>query len=78
MIRRIIECFRDGPPLTVIVSDDRYDAYGEIPPTSRDAWLYGLLQNQGGINHTVEPGVYHFNAKWRNPLKLELSLNPVP
>lgn len=65
---------KNHDPLVVVVTSDRYECYGD--PTSRNAWLMALLKQQGGINETVEPGTYHFNARRRGLFKLVLSLDP--
>ncbi len=32
------------------------------PPTPRNAALFAVLKDEGGINASVPPGKYHFNA----------------
>lgn len=46
-------------PLLVVVTEDRYDMYGT---SFRHKLLAKILQRQGGISNTVEPGTYEFNV----------------
>ena len=64
---------RNQPPLTVLVTEGRWDAVDA--PTTRNIWLVQVLKAQGGINETVPPGTYHYNVK-RKGLKLIASLYP--
>lgn len=50
----------DFTPVTVIVSEGRYDIIDE--PTPRKQFLADLLMAIGGINETVPLGTYKFNA----------------
>jgi hypothetical protein len=65
---------KDLTPLTIIVGNGRWDAIGNLTP--RNQWLYSVLQNQGGINESVEDGLYHFNVK-REGFKLKLTLDKI-
>jgi hypothetical protein len=60
-------------PLFVHVTPDRWDSYGT--PTYRSKFLFQLLKKTGGINESVPPGWYDFNAKFRG-FKLIMSLEP--
>jgi hypothetical protein len=51
----------DRTPLYVHVMPDRWDSYGT--PTFRSQFLFQLLKWIGGINESVQPGWYDFNAK---------------
>lgn len=64
---------RNQPPLTVIVTSERWDAVDA--PTPRNIWLTQVLQQMGGVNESVAPGTYHFNVK-RKGLKMVASLDP--
>lgn len=50
----------DLTPVTVVVTDTRWDAIGE--PTQRNMWLTNMLSAMGGVNESVSPGTYHFNV----------------
>lgn len=61
-------------PLTVVVDKNEWNAFG--PVTRRSQALYELLQMSGGINESVDPGTYHFNARrvgFRTETNLELA-----
>lgn len=47
-------------PLTIIVTEDRWEAYGD-PTYSWHKYLYDYLVENGGINESVSPGEYTFN-----------------
>ena len=50
-------------PILVVVTEDSWNAYSyHTIPTPRDHELFALIQKMGGIDDTVEPGSYHFNA----------------
>jgi len=62
-----------GDPLTVLVTDGRYDIIDISTP--RNIMLAQILQGMGGVADTVPPGTYHFNVKsvdgeWRASLEL--------
>lgn len=61
-------------PLTLVVDDSEWNAFGPI--TRRSRALYNLLQLVGGINESVEPGTYQFNAR-RLGFRLETMLAPI-
>lgn len=48
------------PPLTVLVTEGRWDAVDA--PTPCNLWLVQVLQAQGGINESVPQGTYHYNV----------------
>jgi hypothetical protein len=62
------------PGLMVLVSETRYDMFGS-PNSLRDLYLAGLLKANGGINHSVAPGIYTFNAH-RRGFKTYMTLEP--
>lgn len=65
------------PPITVVVSNGRYDILTPLLfVTTRSLILARILKMQGGVNASVEPGTYHFNAH-RKGLNLVLSLDKV-
>lgn len=47
-------------PVTVIVTEDRYDIIDE--PTLRNQYLARVLMEMGGVNESVPPGTYKFNV----------------
>jgi hypothetical protein len=47
-------------PITVVVKDGRWDAYGPVTPRSQE--LYAILAAMGGVNESVADGTYHFNV----------------
>lgn len=52
--------------LLVVVSNDRYDCFGDTTTTLRflkTAYLFKLLKAQGGVSDSVEEGRYHFYLK---------------
>jgi len=67
-------------PLVVIVADGRWDAYAQdLIKSPSDIWLFQVLTEIGGINETVAPGRYHFNAKVDlGTQTTEISLEPAP
>lgn len=65
---------KDKSGIGIVVTDRRWDAYG--PDTPRSRFLKKLIDKQGGINESVEDGVYVFNAT-RKGLNLELTLTRV-
>lgn len=64
-------------PLTVIVTENRWDALGD-PSSVRDNWLCWLIKKEGGISETVPPGTYHYTARvnWRGQLISDLRQAP--
>ena len=60
--------------ILVLVDNGRYDMLGA--PTRRNRWLAELLNAQGGVSDTVEPGLYVYNARFKF-FKLVISLTPV-
>lgn len=64
-----------GPPLTVLVTESRWDAVDE--PTERNIWLTKMLKELGGINYTVPPGTYNFNIE-RVENQMIATLEPAP
>jgi len=60
--------------LIIEVSKDRYDAYIH-PGSKRDMLLALIVKLEGGINHTVKPGLYEFKV-FRKGLMLHRSLLP--
>lgn len=53
--------FEPKPPLTVVVTEDRWDAIDVL--TFRNFMLTQHLKAQGGINESVSPGLYHYNVR---------------
>ena len=54
---------QDLTPIIVEVKDGRWDAYSINPePTERDQMLLALINESGGINESVTPGLWSFNA----------------
>lgn len=69
---------RNQKPLVVEVGDGQWNAYAQnVPPTPQDEALFAILTAIGGINESVTPGRYHFNAQTSGLGKLELSLEPI-
>lgn len=66
---------QDNEPLLVIVTETEYKCYGTSP---RARELFQLLQSIGGINHSVKPGNYYFNAEVLDPESAVVTLDPVP
>jgi hypothetical protein len=71
---KLFKSLSNQDPIVIVVEDGQWNAYG--PETARSIFLVKLVQQQGGINESVEDGRYHFNAI-RRGLKLELSLNRI-
>jgi hypothetical protein len=63
---------RNKAPLLVVVTESRYEMFGE--PNPRTLWLSKLLKAQGGISDVVEPGTYEFNARRKGLFKIIVSL----
>lgn len=57
----LLSFYTDSRPLTVLVTDGRWDAIDELTP--RNLMLTQMLKNQGGIAASVPAGTYHFNVK---------------
>lgn len=53
--------FAPKPPLNVLVTETRWDSFGEVTP--RNIFLNQMLTEMGGVNHSVSPGLYHFNVR---------------
>lgn len=52
----------DLTPIVVEVKDGRWDAYSINPEiTERDQMLLATIQEMGGINENVRPGLWTFN-----------------
>lgn len=50
-------------PIQVTVTPTKWNAYALTSiPTPRDIELIKILNEMGGINESVVPGVYHFNV----------------
>lgn len=45
--------------LKIVVEDGRWNAYGN-PESTMHKGLFEILEQEGGISDTVEPGVYDF------------------
>lgn len=60
-------------PVTIVVSKDRWDAFDA--PTPRNKALVEHLKQQGGINESVPPGLYHYNV-YRKGFRHYASLEP--
>ena len=54
----------DKTPLHIVVSENRWDAFG-VPSSWRQWWLFATQKSMGGISETVSPGNYHFNVERR-------------
>jgi hypothetical protein len=66
---------KNQEPLTVIVTETGWEAYGPDTPWSKV--LYKQLVKLGGVNESVPPGEYHFNAKWElRKLRVAFTLEP--
>lgn len=65
----------DKTPLHIVVSENRWDAFG-VPSSRRQWWLFTILKSMGGISETVSPGNYHFNVE-RRGFKLFTTLDPI-
>ena len=65
---------RDRDPVLVVVTEDRWYCFGAVTP--RSAYLYKYLNDMGGINETVPPGLYDFNVRRRSLLTIAVSLEP--
>jgi hypothetical protein len=51
----------DLTPIIIEVKDGRWDAYSINPqPTERDQMLLAAIQEMGGINESVAPGLWTF------------------
>lgn len=64
----------DTTPITVVVKNGRWDAFG--PTTPRSQYLIAILNQQGGVSDSVAEGTYHYNVKTIG-LTLVASLTPV-
>ena len=68
---------RNTRPIFVGVKDGRWEAKSfSSVPSARDRYLMSLLEAMGGVNETVPPGVYIFNAT-RKGFKLKIELEPL-
>lgn len=65
----------DKTPLHIVVSENRWDAFG-VPSSWRQWWLFATLKSNGGISDTVPPGNYHYNVE-RRGFKLLVTLDPI-
>ena len=65
---------KPATPLLVEVTSSEWFSYGD-PTSLRHARLHAYLTRMGGINETVPPGTYHFNAS-RRGFKLYMTLDP--
>lgn len=66
----------NGPPIDVVVREDRFDILTPLKPSNRQIVLARLLLKMG-VNEDVEPGHYHFNTKRQGLFKFEATLNRV-
>ena len=62
------------PVLTIVVTNDRWNAFGDDTPANRN--LIEILKAQGGISDSVPPGTYHFTIIQHGIALPELSLTP--
>lgn len=58
--------------IEILVHDGRWDALGLDTPRNHE--LFAILQSIGGINESVEDGVYVFNAEPLDNENLVLTL----
>ena len=61
-------------PIKIVVTDTRYDTYGD-PYNWWHVFLEKMLSQAGGINESVEPGEYEFNVVFKG---LRMCSNLVP
>lgn len=63
--------------LVVVVGNDRWNAFGDHS-NPHVVWLYSLLVEIGGVNESVTPGVYHFDAYILGSESTVITMDPVP
>jgi len=69
----------DTDPIVVVVSGTRYACFSlHATPTPRDLALLATLKSMGGVNESVCPGTWHFNAETLNADNQVVTLEPAP
>lgn len=63
---------QDLTPLTVLVTEDRWDAIGEL--TTRNILLSQQLTEIGGVSEGTPPGTYLFNMEMMDSVHAVFSL----
>lgn len=60
--------------LEIVVKEGRWYAFGTLTP--RNAELYRILSEMGGVNESVSDGVYEFNIEILHNLDAVATLEP--
>lgn len=69
----------DDPIIVVLDQEGGWNAYSlREKPTDRDNHLFSLLVSMGGINESVTPGTWQFNAVGLDSQSIVISLEPSP
>lgn len=69
----------EDPIFIVVDQEGGWNAYSlRNEPTERDTYLFALLMQLGGINDTITPGTWQFNAAPLDETIIVVSLEPVP